>query len=172
MQCHLKRSHFRSAIGLLQQHEDNQLHMEHSQQQMLFDDVLEPDTGGRDALEVPKWLLGLGMQQGVPNITTQAACLITKYLGDQQFRDATEVSTSMIITLEHHHHDVSIFYLVCNWDYHHLFLTCDLKLQFSFCCQLPELCSLQLYRLHNVVEHGSSLRTTHLQSCKPCPCAL
>jgi len=96
MHCHLKRGHFQFAIGLLQQREDNQLHMEHSQQQMLVDDVLAADTRGCDALEIAKWLLGLGMQQGVPNITTQAACLITKYLGDQQFRDATEVSASMI----------------------------------------------------------------------------
>ena len=98
MHCHLKRGNFQSAVGLLQQHEDNLLHMERSQQQMLFDDVLAADTRGCDGLEVAKWLLGLGMQQGVPNITTQAACLITKYLGDQQFRDTTEVSTSMTIT--------------------------------------------------------------------------
>lgn len=97
MHCHLKRGHFQFAIGLLQQHEDKWLHMEHSQQQMLFDDVLAANTRGCDALEVAKWLLGLGMQQGAPNTTTQAACLITKCLGDQQFRDATEVSTSMTI---------------------------------------------------------------------------
>lgn len=99
MHCHLERGHFQSATGLLQQHEDKRLHMEHSQQQMLFNDVLAADTSGRDALEVAKWLLGLGMQQGVPNVTTQAACLITKYLMNQQFRDATGVSMSMI--LEH-----------------------------------------------------------------------
>ena len=52
MHCHLKRGHFQFAIGLLQQHEDKWLHMEHSQQQMLFDDVLAANTRGCDALEV------------------------------------------------------------------------------------------------------------------------
>ncbi|KAL0018585.1 hypothetical protein WJX77_002068 [Trebouxia sp. C0004] len=74
--CHLKRGHFQFATGSLQQHEDKRLHMEHSQQQMLFDDVLAADTRGCDALEVAKCLLGLGMQQG--------ALLLTSY-GDHGF---------------------------------------------------------------------------------------
>jgi hypothetical protein len=66
MHCHLKRGHFQFARGLLQRHEDKRLHMEHCQQQVLFDDVLAADTRGCDALEVAKWLLDLGMRVSLP----------------------------------------------------------------------------------------------------------